>query len=184
MPAGRAGRGSGRRHRGAGPGRHVRARGRGALRMRAARPGCRPSSDGARRRCCASASPTFAPSRPACRSRSTRRSPRQPPSSQPSTAGASTTEEPNERSIVRPQPCSRRPPSTGAAPPRKGLLLRLDPAMHRRLRLLAVQEDTTVQQLGVEALEMLLQSTGRLGGGHRTTGLRSSKPNIIPAYPD
>ena len=62
------------------------------------------------------------------------------------------------RSIVRPLPCSRRPPSTGAAPPRKGLLLRLDPAMHRRLRLLAVQEDTTVQQLGVEALEMLLQS--------------------------
>ena len=30
--------------------------------------------------------------------------------------------------------------------------------MHKRLRLLAVQEDTTVQQLGVEALEMLLQS--------------------------
>ena len=37
------------------------------------------------------------------------------------------------------------------APPRKGLLLRLDPAMHKRLRLLAVQEDTTVQALGVEA---------------------------------
>ena len=30
--------------------------------------------------------------------------------------------------------------------------------MHKRLRLLAVQEDTTVQKLGVEALEMLLQS--------------------------
>ena len=44
------------------------------------------------------------------------------------------------------------------APPRKGLWLRLEPAMHKRLRLLAVQEDTTVQQLGVEALEMLLQS--------------------------
>ena len=41
------------------------------------------------------------------------------------------------------------------APPRKGLLLRLDLVMHKRLRLLAVQEDTTVQQLGVEAIEML-----------------------------
>jgi predicted HicB family RNase H-like nuclease len=37
-------------------------------------------------------------------------------------------------------------------------LLRLDPALHKRLRLLAVEEDTTVQQLGVEALEMLLQA--------------------------
>ena len=79
--------------------------------------------------------------------------------SQPSTAGASTTEEPNERSIVSPQPCGRRPPrAPEPVPPRKGLWLRLEPAMHKRLRLLAVQEDTTVQQLGVEALEMLLQS--------------------------
>ena len=101
---------------------------------------------------------TFTPSRPACRSWSTRRSPKQPPNSQPSTAGASTRGEPNERSVVRPQPCSRRPPSTGTGTSAaQGLLLRLDPAMHRRLRLLAVQEDTTVQQLGVEALEMLLQ---------------------------
>ena len=44
------------------------------------------------------------------------------------------------------------------APPGKGLLLRLDPAMHKRLQLLAVQEDTTVQQFGAEALEMLFQS--------------------------
>ena len=36
-------------------------------------------------------------------------------------------------------------------------MLRLDPAMHKRLRLLAVEEDTTVQALGVEALEMLFQ---------------------------
>lgn len=35
---------------------------------------------------------------------------------------------------------------------------RLDPAMHKRLRLLAVEEDTTVQRLGVEALEMLLRA--------------------------
>ena len=46
-------------------------------------------------------------------------------------------------------------------PPRKGLLLRLDPGMHKRLRLLAVEEDTTVQQLGVEALEMLFRSRAR-----------------------
>ncbi len=54
---------------------------------------------------------------------------------------------------------SRRAPEP--APPRKGLLLRLDPGMHKRLRLLAVEEDTTVQQLGVEALEMLFRSRAR-----------------------
>ena len=46
---------------------------------------------------------------------------------------------------------------SGNASARRGLLLRLDPAMHKRLRLLAVEEDTTVQALGVEALEMLFQ---------------------------
>ena len=105
MPAGRAGRGSGRRHRGAGPGRHVR--GRGALRMRAARPGCRPSSDGARRRCCASASPTFTPSRPACQSWEYQ--------AQSKAAGElavlyrwTIDQGGTQRSIVCPQPCSRR----------------------------------------------------------------------------
>ena len=50
LPTVRAGRGSGRRHRGAGPGRHRGSRGRGAQRLRATRPGCRSGSGGTRRR--------------------------------------------------------------------------------------------------------------------------------------
>ena len=51
---------------------------------------------------------------------------------------------------------ARRAPAPEPAP-RRGLLLRLNPAMHKRLRLLAVEHDTTVQALGVEALEMLIE---------------------------
>lgn len=54
---------------------------------------------------------------------------------------------------------ARRAPAP--TPPRKGLLLRLEPTMHKRLRLLAVEHDTTVQQLGVEALEMLFRRYAR-----------------------
>ena len=54
---------------------------------------------------------------------------------------------------------SRRSPTPAASsPPRKGLLLRLPPETHKRLRLLAVEEDVTLQDLGVEALELLFQS--------------------------
>ena len=45
---------------------------------------------------------------------------------------------------------------TASSQPRKGLLLRLPPEMHKRLRMLAVERDTTVQALGLEALDMLL----------------------------
>ena len=44
-----------------------------------------------------------------------------------------------------------------AAPPRKALLLRLDPAVHRRLRLMAVENDTTAQKLAEEALQLLFK---------------------------
>ena len=40
---------------------------------------------------------------------------------------------------------------------RKALLLRLDPAVVKRLKLLAVERDTTVQQLGEEAIDRLLK---------------------------
>ena len=40
----------------------------------------------------------------------------------------------------------------------KGVLLRLPVEFHRELRLLALDEDTSLQALGVEALEMLLAS--------------------------
>ena len=43
----------------------------------------------------------------------------------------------------------------------KGVLLRLPVELHRELRLLAVNEDTSLQQLGLEALEMLLASRSR-----------------------
>ena len=41
---------------------------------------------------------------------------------------------------------------------KKGMLLYIDPALSRRLKHLALDEDKTLQQLGVEALEMLLAS--------------------------
>ena len=40
---------------------------------------------------------------------------------------------------------------------RKALLLRLDPAMVKRLKLLAVERDTTVQALGEEAIVLLFK---------------------------
>ena len=43
------------------------------------------------------------------------------------------------------------------APARKALLLRLDPAVHRRLRMLAVEHDTTAQRLAEEALQLLFE---------------------------
>ncbi|MDD9988447.1 MAG: toxin-antitoxin system HicB family antitoxin [Spirochaetaceae bacterium] len=43
---------------------------------------------------------------------------------------------------------------------RKALLLRLNPAVHRRLRMLAVERDTTAQQLAEEALQLLFKRYG------------------------
>ena len=40
----------------------------------------------------------------------------------------------------------------------KGVLLRVPVELHRELRLLALDEDTSLQALGVEALEVLLAS--------------------------
>lgn len=51
---------------------------------------------------------------------------------------------------------SRRATPTASSQSRKGLLLRLPLEMHKRLRLLAVERDTTVQALGLEALDILL----------------------------
>lgn len=39
-----------------------------------------------------------------------------------------------------------------------GVMLHVDPGLRRRLRQLALNEDTTLQALGVEALEALLAS--------------------------
>ena len=41
---------------------------------------------------------------------------------------------------------------------KKGMLLYIDPALSRRLKHLAVDEGKTLQQLGAEALELLLAS--------------------------
>lgn len=38
----------------------------------------------------------------------------------------------------------------------KQLLLRLDPAVHKRLKVLAAERETTVQALGLEALDLLI----------------------------
>ena len=50
-------------------------------------------------------------------------------------------------------------PSTAAAD-RKALLVRLDPAVQRRLRMLAVEHDTTVQRLGEGAVDLLFEHYG------------------------
>ena len=47
---------------------------------------------------------------------------------------------------------------TGAT---KGMLLRLPAALHRKLRQLALDDDTSLQALGVEALERLLEERQR-----------------------
>ena len=51
-------------------------------------------------------------------------------------------------------PAATRPSRVG----KKGMLIHIDPELSRRLKHLAVDEDKTLQQLGVEALEMLLES--------------------------
>ena len=43
----------------------------------------------------------------------------------------------------------------------RGVLIRVERALSRRLRQLALDEDTSVQALGVEAFEALLQARGR-----------------------
>ena len=43
---------------------------------------------------------------------------------------------------------------------KKQLLLRLDPATHKRLKVLAAERETTVQALGLEAFDMLLGHYG------------------------
>ena len=43
----------------------------------------------------------------------------------------------------------------------RGVLIRVEPDLSRRLRQLALDEDTSVQALGVEAFEALLETRGR-----------------------
>ena len=45
---------------------------------------------------------------------------------------------------------------------KKGMLIHIDPALSRHLKHLALDEDKTLQQLGVEALEMLLASRSKV----------------------
>ena len=45
---------------------------------------------------------------------------------------------------------------------KKGMLIHIDLGLSRRLKHLAVDEDKTLQQLGVEALEMLLAARARI----------------------
>ena len=40
---------------------------------------------------------------------------------------------------------------------KKGILLRLDPELHRQLRQLALDDGTSLQELGVSALQQLLR---------------------------
>lgn len=62
-----------------------------------------------------------------------------------------------ERARRTPATASKRPSRVG----KKGMLIHIDPALSRSLKHLAVDEDKTLQQLGVEALEMLIASRSR-----------------------
>ncbi len=59
-----------------------------------------------------------------------------------------------ERARRSSPPVAARPSRVG----KKGMLIHIDPALSRRLKHLAIDEDKTLQQLGVEALEMLIAS--------------------------
>ena len=61
-----------------------------------------------------------------------------------------------------------RPPTAGRVPPsrqgKKGVLLHVDPEIAKRLKLLAVEQDTTIEALGIEALGLLFERYDRQGG--------------------
>lgn len=54
-----------------------------------------------------------------------------------------------------------RSPQTVRVPPsrqgKKGVLLHVDPEIAKRLKLLAVERDTTIEALGIEALALLFE---------------------------
>lgn len=53
------------------------------------------------------------------------------------------------------------PPSSSTKPPsrqgKKGVLFHVDPEIAKRLKLLAVEQDTTIEALGIEALGLLFE---------------------------
>ena len=54
-------------------------------------------------------------------------------------------------------PKTQRPPSRRST---RGWVVHLDPDRHRRLKLAAVMNDTSLQALGVEAADLLLERYG------------------------
>ena len=59
----------------------------------------------------------------------------------------------------------------GAVPPRNALLLRLDPALMKRLKHAPIKDDVSVRRLGEEALDVILT---RFGGGSADLIARSA----------
>jgi hypothetical protein len=55
-------------------------------------------------------------------------------------------------------PSSTKPPSRRG---KKGVLFHVDPEIAKRLKLLAVEQDTTIEALGVEALGLLFERYGQ-----------------------
>ena len=51
-------------------------------------------------------------------------------------------------------PSSTKPPSRRG---KKGVLFHVDPEIAKRLKLLAVEQDTTIEALGIEALGLLFE---------------------------
>ena len=63
--------------------------------------------------------------------------------------------------LTRAAGATRRPPATTTSRQgKKGLLLHLSPAVHKRLKLLAAEHDTTMEALGLEALDLLFERYG------------------------
>ena len=57
-------------------------------------------------------------------------------------------------------PSSTKPPSRRG---KKGVLFHVDPEIAKRLKLLAVEHDTTIEALGIEALGLLFERYGQSG---------------------
>ena len=73
----------------------------------------------------------------------------------------------NRAAGADPQSGARSPMASRVSPSqqgKKGVLMHVDPQIAKRLKLLAVEHDTTIEALGIEALGLLFECYGQQGG--------------------
>ena len=62
----------------------------------------------------------------------------------------------------------------------KGVVLYIPPKLHRQLRHLAIDQDTTVQALGLEALERILEERQKRATPHCATAQAPDETTSAP----